>query len=117
MFHHSAQPSSLPTHAQHSIHSSKHRGGASGSLGKVVKTMMKLYDYTFVHPHENDVDLVWIQAKDRRETYENNPNTGNVRWHGYFRCRGSRRESAVAQLFSLGSMSVSQNITTTKIED
>jgi hypothetical protein len=53
---------------------------ASGSLGKVLKAMMKLYDYTFIHPHENDVDLVGIQAKDRLETYENNPNTGNVRW-------------------------------------
>ena len=26
----------------------------------------------------------------------------NRRWRGQFRCRGSRRESAVAQLFSLG---------------
>src|ERR1700690_3366258 len=28
----------------------------------------------------------------------------NRRWRGQFRCRGSRRESAVAQLFSLGSI-------------
>ena len=26
----------------------------------------------------------------------------NRRWHWQFRCRGSRRESAVVQLFSLG---------------
>jgi hypothetical protein len=26
----------------------------------------------------------------------------NRRWRGQFRCRGSRHESAVAQLFSLG---------------
>jgi hypothetical protein len=29
---------------------------------------------------------------------------GNRRWRLQFRCRGSRRRSAVAQLFSLGSM-------------
>ena len=28
----------------------------------------------------------------------------NRRWRWQFRCRGSRRESAVAQLFSLGSI-------------
>jgi len=65
-----------------SIHPFTHQivvAGYLASLGKVFKPMMKLCDYPFVH-HENDVDLVWIQAKDRRETYENNPNTGNVRW-------------------------------------
>jgi hypothetical protein len=25
-------------------------------------------NYPFVHPHENDVDSVWIQAKDRLMT-------------------------------------------------
>jgi hypothetical protein len=56
-----------------------------------------------VHPHENDVDSIWIQAKDRRrEPRENNPSVGNVRLRLQFRCRGPRCESAVAQLFSLG---------------
>jgi hypothetical protein len=30
----------------------------------------------------------------------------NRRWRGQFRCRGSRRRSAVAQLFSLGRMNI-----------
>jgi hypothetical protein len=34
----------------------------------------------------------------------------NRRWRWPFRCRGSRRESAVAQLFSLGRVSVCQQI-------
>ena len=37
----------------------------------------------------------------------------NRRWRWQFRCRGSRRESAVAQLFSLGHLP--QNDTTTYI--
>jgi hypothetical protein len=77
--------------------------GHLGSLGKVFKLMMKLCHYPFVHPHENDVDSVWIQAKDRRcETHENNTSTGNVRRRCQFRYRGSRHRSAVAQLFTLG---------------
>jgi hypothetical protein len=34
----------------------------------------------------------------------------NRRWRCQFRCRGSRRESAVAQLFSLGGMSATRSI-------
>ena len=33
----------------------------------------------------------------------------NRRWSSQFRCRGSRRESAVAQLFSLGGKSVHEH--------
>ena len=32
----------------------------------------------------------------------------NRRWRGQFRCRGSRRESAVAQFFSLGGKSATR---------
>ena len=35
----------------------------------------------------------------------------NRRWRGQFRCRGSRRESAVAQLFSLGILHVYDSTT------
>jgi hypothetical protein len=41
--------------------------GYLASLGKVFKPMMALRDNPFVH-HENDVDSVWIQAKDRLMT-------------------------------------------------
>ena len=37
----------------------------------------------------------------------------NRRWRGQFRCRGSRRESAVAQLFSLGVIRTTHESTAT----